>query len=152
MASMANLLMYSRGQEGFAPNQWRDLHSFSLECAPSALCFDENIHLCFARPPNFPRHLTTKKEERIWKKKKTQKTNRGVQWSILLPVPSLLHVHHRKSVTASVLLLRCLCSSIYSLFGIEEFTDTEMTEQWCKVGLSFYIWGERVKIQQGGKK
>lgn len=105
MASMANLLMYSRGQEGFAPNQCRDLHSFPLECAPSALCFGENIHLCFARPPNFPQHLTTKQEEWIWKRKKE---NREVQWSTCLPVPALLHVCNRKSTeTASILMLIC---------------------------------------------
>lgn len=61
--SVVNLLMYSRGQEGFTPNQWRDLHSFPLECAPSTLFFRENIHICFAKPFNFPQHLTTKQEE-----------------------------------------------------------------------------------------
>lgn len=79
--SMANLLMYSRGQEGFAPNQWRDLHSFPLECAPSTLCFRENIHLCFARLSNFPQHLTTKQEEQIWGKK----INKSERRSEVLP-------------------------------------------------------------------
>ncbi len=57
-----NLLMYSWGQEVLYQINGRDLHSFPLECAWSALSSPRpGGTSSLAEPSNFPRNLTTEK-------------------------------------------------------------------------------------------
>lgn len=94
-----------------------------------------------------------------------KKKRSEVQWSTLLPIPSLFHVHHRKSAAAATALLqRCFEATekhrhpFISMFTIYYTTSlvfksslTEMTEQWCKTALSLYIWGKRWTDSREGK-
>lgn len=65
---MANLLMYSRGQEGFRTKSMEGFTQLSPGmCSIHTLLRGKTSTLCFARLSNFPRHLTTKQEEQVWK-------------------------------------------------------------------------------------
>lgn len=82
-----NLLMYSWGQEVLHQINGRDLHSFPLECAWSALLSTAGGETSsLAEPSNFPQNLTTEKLTGEEEASDSPRWHNASHWIILIDI------------------------------------------------------------------